>query len=247
MERGKFIVIEGADGTGKETQAKLLYNDLIQEGYRVSMFDFPQYTETFFGALVGRFLKGEFGSLKEVNPYLASLTFAGDRWQAKDRINSLKKEGVNVLSNRYFLSNVAHQSAKLPNDKRKEFEEYLQTLEYGIYGIPKEDVNIILTVPPEISQKLIEEKAARSYLGKVGKDIHEADLEYQKEVSGVYAGLANRYVGVVEIDCSVEGSDKLKTKEEIHKMIKAEVYKVFESREGHIRKEGQYFRNERDE
>lgn len=243
-ERGKFIVIEGADGTGKETQTKLLCEALRKEGYPIHLFDFPQYGDTFFGALVGRFLKGEFGTLKEVSPYLASLTFAGDRWQSRNKIDSLKREGNIVISNRYFLSNVAHQSAKLDRSKRKEFEEFLLTLEYEVYKIPKEDVNIILTVPPEISQRLIEEKAARFYLGGAKKDIQEADLDYQMEVSRVYSELKSRYPGVVEIECS-DVNGKLKSKEEIHKLVMQEVDGILVNKEGRIEKERQGIHKER--
>ncbi|HLE48473.1 MAG TPA: thymidylate kinase [Patescibacteria group bacterium] len=243
--KGKFIVVEGADGTGKKTQTDMLNEALKREGYPVEMFDFPQYETTFFGALVGRFLKGEFGSLNDVNSYLASLTFAGDRWQAKEKISALKDEGKIVIANRYFLSNVAHQSAKLHRDKRDEFERFLQTLEYGIYGIPKEDLNIILTVPPEISQRLIEEKSTRAYLGGIKKDIQEDNLDYQREVSAVYLELAKRYPGVVEIDCSGVNGGELKTREEIHNLILNEVRRVLEMPEGRIVREGSAFRNER--
>ncbi|QQG41499.1 MAG: thymidylate kinase [Candidatus Woesebacteria bacterium] len=231
MKKGSFVVIEGPDGTGKETQAKLLMSRFKERGLPVEFFDFPQYETSFFGKLVGRFLKGEFGGLKEVNPYLASLTYAGDRWQASSKINEMLSGGVNVVSNRYFLSNVAHQSAKLPVEERPKFIQFLQELEYIIYGIPKEDLNIVLHIPAEISAQLIELKKARAYLEGGKKDIHEADVAYQLEVAGIYQDIPNFFPNVVGIDCTKEG--KLMTPEEIHGLVWNEVMEsAFRSPEG---------------
>lgn len=220
-ERGKFIVIEGADGTGKETQTGLLTSRLKENNIHFEMFDFPQYETSFFGALVGRFLKGEFGGLKDVNPYLASLTFAGDRWQAGPKINQFLTEGVNVISNRYFLSNVAHQAAKLPKENQAEFIAFLRELEYGIYQIPKEDLNIVLHIPSEISAQLIEKKSARSYLEGGKKDIHEADVNYQLEVASLYTELPKILPNVIGIDCTKDG--ELMSPETIHNLVWSEV------------------------
>jgi len=220
-ERGKFIVIEGADGTGKETQSRLLTKRLEGMDIPFVMFDFPQYETTFFGKLVGRFLKGDFGGLKEVSPFLASLTFAGDRWQAGPKIRKILEGGTNVISNRYFLSNVAHQAVKLPNETRIEFIDFLKELEYGVYNIPKEDLNIVLHVPCEISQKLILKKAARSYLeGKI-KDIQEADVSYQLEAANLYREIPNIFPNVVGIECAMQG--ELLPPDEIHNQIWKEV------------------------
>lgn len=230
-QRGKFIVIEGADGTGKETQAKLLAKHLLGKGGRLEFFDFPQYETSFFGALVGRFLKGEFGGLKEVSPYLASLTYAGDRWQAGPKIDDILSSGINVISNRYFLSNVAHQSAKLPEDKRREFISFLQELEYGVYKIPKEDLNIVLHIPAEISAHLIEQKQARAYLDGGKKDIHEADVAYQLEVARVYKEIPMMFPNVIGIDCTRDG--RLLPPDEIHELVWQEVEgRIFRGPEG---------------
>jgi dTMP kinase len=216
--KGKFIVIEGTDGTGKETQTNLVVKELRVKGLKVKVMDFPQYEKTFFGKLVGRFLKGEFGNLKEVNPYLAALTFAGDRWQAKDEINSYLKKNYFVVSNRYVLSNMAHQSSKLPKEKRLQLIKFLEELEYKIYGIPKEDINILLTLPVDIGQKLIEKKKPRSYLGnKKKKDIQEDNLDYQMETSKMFEVLAKQYKNIEKINCCKD--NKLMSIEEIHDII----------------------------
>lgn len=218
VNRGRFIVIEGADGTGKETQAKLLSKKLRDEGYLLENFDFPQYEKSFFGTLVGRFLTGEFGGLKEVSPYLASLTYAGDRWQAGPTINEILSKGINVISNRYFLSNVAHQAAKLPKEKRIGFISFLQELEYEVYKIPHEDINIVLHVPAEISSKLIDQKEQRTYLGDTKKDIHESDVSYQLEVAAIYREIPLIFQDVVGIDCT-RRDGSLMEPEIIHEVV----------------------------
>lgn len=219
MSKGKIIVIEGADGTGKATQTALLKERLEKEGYLVDLYDFPQYTETFFGSMVGRFLKGEFGKLNEVDPHLASVLYAADRWQARDKLENSLRQGKIALLNRYALSSMAFQGAKVPPRKRNVFLKFIEQMEYEIFGIPRENLDIILTVPPRLSQKLIERKAQRSYLGKKRKkDIHESNLKFQVKVAKYYKVIAKKYRNMVLIDCS-NSSGNLQSIEEIHKKI----------------------------
>jgi dTMP kinase len=224
MKRGKFFVIEGIDGSGKETQTTLLIEALQKKGIKVKKMDFPQYGQTFFGDLVGRFLKGEFGSIKEVNPYLASLTYAGDRWQAKDEINSYLNKGYFVISNRYAKSSMGHQGAKLKGKERKKLLEYLYKLEYEIYGIPEEDLDIFLDVPANFGKKLVLKKAKRNYLGNRKKrDIHEADAKHQEEARKVYLNLIKKFPYIKKVECTKNG--KLLSIDDIH----SKVWKIVES------------------
>ena len=217
MKRGKFVVIEGIDGTGKETQAKLLVEKLKKKGFRVKMMDFPQYEKTFFGRLVGRFLKGEFGNLKEVNPYLAALTFAGDRWQAKEDIENFLNKGAYVVSNRYALSNM-HQVSKLPVRRRQKILDFLEELEYGVYKIPREDLDIVLDLPAKIGRKLVMKKRSRSYLGsKKKKDIQEANVAYQEETRKVYNLLVKKFPYIKKVSC-IRGGDLMRV-EEVHEKV----------------------------
>src|SRR3989344_3405963 len=158
VKKGKIIVIEGADGTGKATQTDLLYRRLKKEGYKVDLYDFPQYGKTFFGDMVGWFLRGDFGKLNEVDPHLASVLYAADRWQAKENLERSINKGIIALLNRYALSSMAFQGAKVRQRKRNKYLEFSEELEYKIFGIPVEDLDIILTVPPKLSQILIEKK-----------------------------------------------------------------------------------------
>ena len=232
---GKFIVIEGADGTGKETQVQLLSREFGLHQIPHVIFDFPQYQKTQFGKLVGRFLTGEFGGNKDVNPYLAMLPFAGDRWQAASLIRQHLEKGEIVLANRYFLSNIAHQSVKLPLEQRDEFVKFAYELEYNVYNIPREDLNIVLSVSPEKSRELIETKRERAYLG-TKKDIQEADFNYQLEVAEVYRTLPDRFSHIVGVDCMKNG--ELRQIEDIHAEIFKKVSRFLsEDKEGRIVRE----------
>lgn len=219
-KKGKFIVLEGADGSGKAIQQKLLIRRIKKElNRKVYKIDFPQYEKTFFGKLVGRYLAGEFGSLKETNPYLSSLTFAGDRWQASEKIRKKLAKSEIVVSNRYALSNMAHQTAKLQRSKRRNFLGFLEKLEYEIYKIPREDINVFLDVPTKIAHKLVGKKSKRGYLKNKKRDIHEKDIEYQTETVEMYKYLARKYKDKIKIVNCCDKYGKLLPVEEIHKMV----------------------------
>ncbi len=117
--KGKLIVIDGGDGSGKTTQANLLVDYLKKRGFKVKYYDFPRYYSSFHGKLVGRFLAGEFGSLDSVSPYLASLAYALDRASVKEEMEEWLAKGGIIICNRYVTSSMAHQSARLPEKERK--------------------------------------------------------------------------------------------------------------------------------
>jgi len=215
----KFIVIEGGDGAGKGTQAKLLVDRLSKET-KVSFFDFPQYEKTLAGKLVGRYLKGEFGDPLLLSPYIASLPYALDRVAARDELYKSLEEGV-VICNRYIPSNIGHQASKLPEDKRDEFISWLEQMEYGELKLPKPTLVIYLYVPVEISSSLVEKKDARAYIGgesaKGAKDGHEKDMEYQQKVVNVYTKMSKERSDWKLIDCVKDG--RLLSIEEIHDKI----------------------------
>lgn len=221
MRKGKFIVIDGLDGSGKKTQLDLLVKYCRKQKIKTATVDFPQYYQTFFGKLVGRYLTGEFGSLKQTNPYLTALTYAGDRWQAKPSMLKALKEGKILLANRYTSSSMAFMAAKFKTKPdRDKFIRWLRTLEQKVYGCPKEDLLIYLAVPPDLGQKLILKKGKRKYMKKTKakQDIHESDLIYLKKVEKIYLNLIKRFSHWVKIDCLAEDG-RLKTKAEIHQLI----------------------------
>src|SRR3972149_8893382 len=112
MKKGKFIVFEGADGTGKTSQAKLLFDFFKKNKKDVVFTSFPNYKSA-WGKMVRRYLDGEFGDVGEVSPYLASMLYAGDRLLESERIRKWLKGGKTIICDRYMASNIAHQSAKI--------------------------------------------------------------------------------------------------------------------------------------
>src|ERR1700686_2580055 len=137
--RGKLIALEGIDGSGKRTQLDLLALDLDARGLATLRVSFPRY-ESSFGKLVARYLNGEFGSMEKVDPHLSALLYAGDRLEAKAEIESALSAGKFVLADRYIGSNLAHQSERVPSEDRDEFLAWLKHVEYGLYGLPVEDL-----------------------------------------------------------------------------------------------------------
>lgn len=214
MNSGKIVVIEGTDGAGKGTQLALLLEYCREHHIPHASLDFPQYYKTFFGRWVGRFMKGEFGGAKDVPPYLASIPYAADRWQAKADLEGWVSEGKTVFINRYAGSNAVYQSAKLPRSERADYVDWQFEMEYKVFGIPKEDIVLFLYVPHAVSQQLIAAKSARKYMGNArAKDIHESNEELMQEVEKVYLEFCKKYPHWIKIDCTKNGN--ILQKEEI--------------------------------
>lgn len=220
MKKGIFIVIDGTDGSGKATQTKLLADRLKKSGYKVKTIDFPQYENNFFGKIVGRYLSGEFGTSSEVSPYLASILYAGDRFEEKEKIEKWLRGGYIVIADRYASSNQIHQGGKVSNQKkREEFLTWLEELEYGIFKIPRPQAIIYLDMPLEISQKLLKKISAqkkKNYL-KGKKDIHENDLKHLSDAKNNAIELVKKSNNWVKINCARNGKPLLV--EEINRNI----------------------------
>lgn len=180
--RGKLIVIEGVDSSGKETQTKQLVERLNQQNIPVKMVSFPDY-ESDSSALVKMYLGGEFGGTPEaVSAYAASLFYAVDRYASYNR--SWKKDmdaGITVVCDRYVTSNMIHQAAKVEKTEEKEaFLDWLCDLEYKKLDLPEPDVTFFLDMPPEMSAKLMELRRNK-ITGGEQKDIHENNREFLKK------------------------------------------------------------------
>ncbi|MEK7211848.1 MAG: thymidylate kinase, partial [Patescibacteria group bacterium] len=120
--KGKLLVIDGTDGSGKHTQTVLLLKKLRAAGYKTATMDFPQYYKNFFGALVGKYLAGDFGDPTKISPYLSSVIFAADRFESAGKIRRWLAEGRIVILDRYVSANQIHQGAKIHDaKKRREF------------------------------------------------------------------------------------------------------------------------------
>ncbi len=181
---GTLIAIEGIDGSGKRTQARLLEQSLIAAGHDVFSTGFPQY-DSWFGGMVGKFLNGDFGPLENVDPRFTALLYAGDRFEAKTSLQSALREGKIVLVDRYIGSNLAHQVARAAPEKRSEFLRWIEHLEYNIYGLPRENLILYLRVPPREAQKLVAQKSSRAYTS-ASHDILEMNLHHLEDAAGMY-------------------------------------------------------------
>ena len=211
--KGKLIVFDGLDGSGKATQTKLLVQKLKKKGYRVAITDFPQYYSSFFGKMVGRYLTGEFGKANQVSPYLASILYALDRFEAKEKMEKWLNEGRIIVSNRYVSANQIHQTAKIKGKKAKgEFLKWLSKMEFQIFGIPKPDLILFLNIPYRIGQGLVIKKGSRGYLGGVRRDIHESSKSHLSAAQEQVFDLVKKYSKWKRIDC-VKRGDLLSKKE----------------------------------
>jgi dTMP kinase len=202
-ERGKFIAIEGIDGSGKRTQLDLLARALESRGVACARFSFPRY-ESSFGQLVAKYLNGEFGPLSAVDAHLSALLYAGDRYEAKQELEAALQGGKTLLADRYIASNLAHQTARVASEKRKEFIEWLRHLEYGLYGLPEEDLVVYLRLPLSEAHRLVGLKKAREYTS-LQRDLQEADQRHLEEAAHVYELLAKE-PNWATIECAAGGT-----------------------------------------
>ncbi|OGL23356.1 hypothetical protein A2791_00700 [Candidatus Saccharibacteria bacterium RIFCSPHIGHO2_01_FULL_46_30] len=192
MPKGIFIVIEGSDGSGKGTQFKIIGDRLKEQGHEVATYDFPQYDQE-SSYFVREYLNGKYGDANELGAYVPSLFFALDRFQASQSIKKDLEAGKIVLSNRLTGANLAHQGQKIDDEAEKtKYYDWLYDLEFNILGIPKPDINIVLLVPAEIAQKLVDKKTARTYTDKK-RDIHEADLNHLERSVAAYKKLCEQF------------------------------------------------------
>src|SRR5690349_19154222 len=217
---GRLIAIEGIDGSGKRTQLDLLGNQLIAGGNRVYATGFPQY-DSWFGKMVGQFLNGELGSLEAVDPHFTALLYAGDRFEAKPKIEAALNDGKVVLVDRYIGSNLAHQTARAPSEKRADFRRWIEHLEYGIYDLPREDLILYLRVPAAEAQKLVVQKSQRSYT-EAKQDLQEASLRHLQDALAMYDQLA-RGAPWVTIECFDAAQNTMRPVKEIAADIMAAV------------------------
>jgi dTMP kinase len=220
---GRLIAIEGIDGSGKRTQLDLLGNQLIAGGNRVYATGFPQY-DSWFGKMVGQFLNGELGALEAVDPHFTALLYAGDRFEAKPKIEAALNDGKIVLVDRYIGSNLAHQTARAPADKRAEFRRWIEHLEYEIYDLPREDLILYLRVPAAEAQKLVAQKSQRSYT-EAKQDLLEASLRHLQDAAAIYDQLA-RSAPWVTIECFDAATGTMRPVKEIAQAVLAAVEPV---------------------
>ncbi len=204
---GRLIVIDGNDGSGKQTQSAMLRTSLLHIGKKVLPMSFPRYEDTFFGKELRKALSGEYGDFASLDPHLASVLYAADRWASKALIQRELATGVYVICDRYVSANQIHQGGKIPDEsERGDFLAWLDQLEYGEFGLPQPDISIYLDVPPALSEKLMSDKT---------RDIVEASPDYLKNSHESAQWLIARYPDRwIHIHCTVRGL--MRSREDIH-------------------------------
>lgn len=215
MATGQLIIIEAGDGSGKATQTQLLYDALVQRGYRVKKVSYPDYDSP--GCMpVKMYLNGELGpSAEAVNAYAASILFAVDRFTSyKTTWQQYYEDGYIIIADRYTTSNMVHQAVKIHDPvAREEFLNWLYDIEYVKMGLPQPSRVIYLDMPAAMSYELLTKRAERQHREK---DIHEQDYKYLEQCHLVYNEIAQKY-NWLKIQCVED--NKLRDIRDIHQEI----------------------------
>lgn len=185
-----LIAIEGIDGAGKGTQARRLVERMLAAGTASTCIQFPRYSETTFGAAIGDFLNGRFGSLDQVHPQLAAVLYAGDRFESKQVLQDAIERHEVVVLDRFTGSNLAHQTAKLDGNERTELMKWIDHVEHVVFGLPRPDLNILIDISSDWSRQLVSRKGERDYTSEEA-DIQESNLPYLERVRSCYRSIAN--------------------------------------------------------
>lgn len=218
MPKGRLIVIEGTDGSGKSTQFARLCQRAEAAGIPFQRLVFPQYQEE-SSALVRMYLGGEFGKHPEdVNAYAASSFYAVDRYASWKKVwQRWYERGGLVLTDRYTTSNAVHQGAKLSEAEQPAFFDWLYDLEYVKLGLPRPDLVIYLDVDLETSLARVRHRQEKT--GKDG-DIHEKDAAYLAKCIATGSRAADHY-GWKRVDFKKNG--QIRELDEKHEEIFADV------------------------
>ncbi len=219
---GRFIVLDGLDGSGKGTQAELLRDRLAAEGRQVKLISFPNYGTP--GAVaVEYYLGGALGSdPSATNAYAASTFYAVDRYLSyrTDWGEFLSGEGNVLIANRYTSANAVHQLSKMPRESWDSFLDWLGDFEFDRLGLPRPDLTLYLEMTPAISMRLV---SHRSSVTGQQKDIHELD-PHHLEASYAAARYASDRWGWTRLPCYV--GDEPRSIEEIAGDVWCEVGKI---------------------
>ena len=220
---GKLFVIDGTDGSGKQTQFNKLQEKLKEEGIDYKVVSFPNY-ESPSSSLVKMYLSGEFGkNAKEISPYIASTFYAADRYATfQTGYKEYYEKGGIILADRYTTANMVHQAGKIKDkEERKKFLNWLWDFEFNLYGLPVPAEVFFLNMPPEYSAKLMKNRENK-ITHEAKKDIHEKDQVYLTQAYNAACELSKEY-NWYEIKCVEDG--KIRTIQDINDEIFTEVKK----------------------
>ncbi len=227
MKKGKLIVIDGIDGSGKATQAALLHKRLKKAGVKVKTIDFPRYYHNFFGKLIGEYLSGIYGDFITTDPRVASVLYAADRFESSKQIKAWLDKGFTVIADRYVSANQIHQGGKIEDPKkRKEFIKWLDLMEHKVFNIPRPDLVIYLDVPFEVSKEWLEKKVQarkKKYLNG-RKDVAEDNLAHLKNSRDGALSMHKTSKNWEKIECC--SNNICMVPEQVHE----EVYKTIQKR-----------------
>jgi len=220
---GKLFVIDGTDGSGKQTQFNKLKERLEAEGVNLKVVSFPNY-EHESSSLVKMYLRGEFGqNAQEVSPYIASTFYAADRYATfKTEYEEFYKNGGIILADRYTTANMVHQAGKIKDKaEREKFLAWLWDFEFNLYGLPVPTKAFFLNMPTEYAIKLMETRENK-FTHEAKKDIHERDKNHLLDAYNAACDLVQKY-DWHEVKC-VKGNE-IRTIEDIHEEIYQEIKK----------------------
>lgn len=221
---GKLFVIEGTDGSGKQTQFRKLQERLSEENIEYRVVSFPNYDNA-SSSLVKMYLSGEFGeNAKDVSPYIASTFYAADRYATYKRYyEDYYKNGGIILADRYTTANMVHQAGKIQDKaERDKFLKWLWDFEFNLYGLPVPTKTFFINMPPNYALKLIENRENK-FTHAAQKDIHERDKSHIVDSYETACSLVNDY-DWYEVKC-VNDEGAIRTVDDIHNEIYEEVKK----------------------
>lgn len=202
-----LLTIEGIDAAGKRTQADLLAARARSAGFTATVVSFPRYGETVFSELVGEFLDGAMGTVDALDPRLPATLFALDRLESRALLRRFAARYDLVVLDRYVASNLAYHGARIPPRRRAAFLAWQLQVEFGLFELPKPDLNILLDLPVSLARTLLARKGARSYT-RARADLFEREVGLLRRVGAVYGAIARKRMGGrwVRIPCGRSGT-----------------------------------------
>lgn len=224
---GKLFVIDGTDGSGKQTQFEKLQERLTKEGIDYRTVSFPNYDSP-SSSLVKMYLSGEFGdNAKQISPYIASSFYAVDRYATfKKDFEEYYNNGGIILADRYTTANMIHQASKIDNkEERKKLLDWIWDFEFNLYGLPVPTEVFLLKMPPEVSLELMKDRENK-FTHESKKDIHERDKNHIIDSFNTACSVADSY-NWYTIECVKNG--KIRTIEDIHEEIFEEIKKKLQN------------------